>query len=207
MLTSPNAGLRRRDQDQYSEPSRHLICARLDLLQGVSVDEFVIDCRHQPVCLGGHAVQSQGQRQTEDPEVTFANESADEVDVQRDTEQVQASEDLAEQFGLSPGDEVTHVVTRAAEAGHPISISDTYMPPGVRDSSAATVLEETVADRIPTPSHASWLQTTPGDLVKMVHQRFIGPDDQVIMVSDVSYAMDRYDALVFRMVLTPGGND
>lgn len=143
------------------------------------------------------------ERQMEDPEVTFGNESGQDIGVDRETEHVRASDDLAEAFGISPGDEIIHVVTRATEDGRPISISDTYQPSDVADTSGAAVLEETVADRIPVPSHAAWLGTTPGDLVKTVHQRFLTAGGRLIMLSDVSYPRDRYDSFVFRMALTP----
>ena len=138
----------------------------------------------------------------EDPEATFAHETDQRVVVDREAERVQATDDLAEALGLAPGDQITHVITRASEAGRPISISDTYHPLDIADVSSATVLEETIADQLPTPAHAEWLRTTPGDLVKTVHQRFLAADDRVIMISEVSYPRDRYDAFVFRMALT-----
>jgi GntR family transcriptional regulator len=143
------------------------------------------------------------ERQMEDPEITFAYESSRDVHVERDTKQVRATDELAEAFGLAPGDKITHVVTRVTEGRRPVSISDTYHPVDMPDPSAATTLEEIVADRLPVPSHAAWLETTPGDLVKAVHQRFLVPGGRAIMVSDVSYPKDRYDAFVFRMALTP----
>jgi GntR family transcriptional regulator len=143
------------------------------------------------------------ERQMEDPETTFSHESTQAIRVDRETKQVPATDELAEIFQLSAGDVLTHVITRASEDGRPISISDTYQPTNVTDTSAATVLEETVADRLPAPSHREWLRTAPGNLVKTVHQRFFAGDDRVIMVSDVSYPRDRYDAFVFRMSLAP----
>ncbi|WP_412516967.1 hypothetical protein K8Z49_44230 [Actinomadura madurae] len=50
-------------------------------------------------------------------------------------------------------------------------------------------------------THAEWLRTTPGDLVKTVHQRFLSADERIIMLSDILYPRDRYDAFVFRMSL------
>lgn len=141
------------------------------------------------------------ERQTEDPEVTFGNESEAPVVVERDTHQVDATEELAEDFGIAPGDSVMHTVTRASECGRPISISDTYQPVGHDDTSAATVLEETISDQFPEPAHAEWLRTTSGELVKTVRQRFLDPSGTAVMVSAVSYPRDRYDAFVFRMVL------
>ncbi len=143
------------------------------------------------------------ERQMQDPEVTFETESEEDIEVDRETTQVRATNDLAEIFGVSPGDELSHVVTRVSESGRPISISDTFQPLGVSGTACATVLEERLADQLPTSTHAEWLRTTPGDLVKTVHQRFYGADDRVIMVSDVSYPQDRYDAFVYRMRLTP----
>ncbi len=143
------------------------------------------------------------ERQTETPEVTYHNESDRDVQVDRETEQIPATEELADAFGLAAGDMITHVVTRAAEDRQPVSISDTYQPVDVADASGATHLEETVADRLPTPMHADWLRTTPGDLVKTVHQRFFAANGRLIMRSDVSYPRDRYDAFLFRMTLRP----
>lgn len=143
------------------------------------------------------------ERQRESAEATFRNESDRDVQVERETEQVLATDELAEAFGVSVGDMLTHVVTRATEDRQPISISDTYQPIDVVGVSDAIELEETVADRLPTPSHAEWLRTTPGDLVKTVHQRFFAADGRLLMVSDVSYPQGRYDAFLFRMSLRP----
>lgn len=141
------------------------------------------------------------ERQIEDPEVTFRNESDRDIHVGRETEQIPVADELADVFGLSAGDMITHVITRVNEDGQPVSVSDTYQLLGVADASDATYLEETVADRLPTATHADWLHTTPGDLVKTVHQRFFTADGRLIMVSDVSYPRDRYDAFLFRMTL------
>ncbi|HJP73508.1 MAG TPA: GntR family transcriptional regulator [Pseudonocardiaceae bacterium] len=143
------------------------------------------------------------ERQMEDPETSFGNESDRVVVVERDTEQVSTTEELAELLDLPVGETVTHVVTRASEDGRPISISDTYQPVDVADVSGASYLEETIADRLPPPTHAEWLRTDSGDLVKTVHQKFTMADGRVIMISDVSYPKDRYDAFVFRMTLSP----
>ena len=143
------------------------------------------------------------ERQMQDPEVTYETESEEKIDINRESGQVRATNELAEIFGISPGDELTHVVTRVTEEGRPISISDTYQPLDVTGTAGTTVLEETLADKLPTPMHAEFLRATPGDLVKTIHQRFYAADDRVIMVSDVSYPPDRYDAFVFRMRLTP----
>ncbi|MDG4790001.1 GntR family transcriptional regulator [Micromonospora sp. WMMD1102] len=141
------------------------------------------------------------ERQMESAETTFSNESASGIQVERESIQVRATDSLAETFGVAPGDEITLVVTRATEDGRPISISDTYLAPGVTDISSATTLEEILADRIPSPTHATWLRTTPGELTKAVHQRFFAADGRTIMVSDVSYPWNRYDAFAFRMPL------
>lgn len=142
------------------------------------------------------------ERQLQDPEVTFGTESEREIEVDREEVQVSATEELAEALGVTPGDEVKLVVTRVAEGGRPISISDTYQPLDAPDLSTATDLEETISDQLPSAVHAEWLRTTPGDLVKSVRQHYITGDGRVIMVSHVSYPMDRYDAFVFRMKLT-----
>jgi GntR family transcriptional regulator len=143
------------------------------------------------------------ERQMEDPEDTYASESDSDVRIERDSRQVPAGDDLAEIFRMAAGDPVTHTIVRASEGGRPISISDTYQPLDVTDASGATHLEETIADRLPFEAHAEWLRVNPGELVKTVHQRFVMEDGRVIMVSDVSYPKDRYDAFVFRMSLEP----
>ncbi|MFI0800513.1 GntR family transcriptional regulator [Amycolatopsis lurida] len=141
------------------------------------------------------------ERQMQDPETTFGNETEREVRVERDIEQVAATSEIAEALGLEIGSEVSRVVTRASEGGRPISISDTYQPAQIEGISTAKVLEETIRDRIPSAEHAEWLQVSSGGLVKSVHQRFVDADGGVVMVSDVSYPRDRYDAFVFRMTL------
>ncbi|MFD6159182.1 GntR family transcriptional regulator [Nocardia sp. NPDC060256] len=142
------------------------------------------------------------ERQMEDPEETFGHESGETVRIEREALDFPAPEVLADALAITPGTAVRHTVTRATEGGRAVSISDTYQPIDVPDISHATALEETVADRIPTEAHAKWLGTMPGDLVKTVHQRYLGPGDQVLMLSDISYPRDRYDAFVFRMELT-----
>jgi GntR family transcriptional regulator len=143
------------------------------------------------------------ERQRESAETSFGNESDREVQIERDTEQVPATEELAEAFGITVGDAITRVVTRATEDRQSISISDTYQPVGVLGVADATELEETIADRLPSVSHAEWLRTTPGDLVKTVHQKFFAADGRLLMVSDISYPQGRYDAFLFRMSLRP----
>jgi GntR family transcriptional regulator len=143
------------------------------------------------------------ERQMESAESTFTAESDHDVRVERDTTRVPAGEELGELFGLSAEDEVVlHTLTRATEDGRPISISDTYQPVNVADITSAVFLEETLADRLPTPAHAEWLRTAPGDLVKTVRQQFLTGDRRTIMVSNVTYPRDRYDEWVFRMRLT-----
>lgn len=149
-------------------------------------------------------VRTSPERQQQGPEETFRTEFGGDVRVEREIDQVPATEELAAIFGISVDDELSHVVTRAADDGRPISISDTYQPLDVEGASSAVVLEETVADRLPAPEHAEWLGTRSGDLVKAVRQRFVDSTGRVIMVSDVSYPFDRYDAFAFRMALTPG---
>ena len=141
------------------------------------------------------------ERQKESAEASFGNESDREVVVDRDTEQVPATEELANAFGVAVGDMLTHVVTRASEDRQPISISDTYQPAGVSGIADATHFDETLADRLPVRAHAEWLRTTPGDLVKTIHQRFYAADGRLVMLSDVSYPQGRYDAFTFRMSL------
>lgn len=141
------------------------------------------------------------ERQMESAERSFQNESEQQVEVDRDTQQLPATTELAEALGIPAGQEINHVITRATENGRPISISDTYHPLDVADISGATFLEETISDQLPAATHAEWLRTTPGDLVKTVHQRFLSAEDRIIMISDVSYPRDRYDAFVFRMTL------
>ncbi len=58
-----------------------------------------------------------------------------------------------------------------------------------------------MADSIPVPSHAEWLKTTPGDLVKTVHQRYITATGRVIIGLGCVLPEDRYYAFVFRMNL------
>src|SRR5947208_305409 len=66
------------------------------------------------------------ERQMQDPEVTFGTESERPIEIDREAEQVHATDELADIFSISPGDELTCVVTRVSEGGRPISISDTY---------------------------------------------------------------------------------
>lgn len=141
------------------------------------------------------------ERQTETAEASFRNESDRDIEVSREVEQIPVTDELADAFGLSAIDQITHTVTRVAEDRQPVSVSDTYQPVDVADVSGATQLEETIADRLPTSAHADWLRTAPGDLVKTVHQRFFAPDGRLIMLSDVSYPRDRYDSFLFRMTL------
>ncbi|NIL59984.1 GntR family transcriptional regulator, partial [Salinispora arenicola] len=175
----------------------------IELLQGQGLVRSVrrrgIFVTHRPML-----VRVSPERQLQGPEETFRNESDASVEVFRESRQFSATEDLAEAFDLSPGDPLTHVVTRASDMGQPISISDTYQPPEVLDISRAVFLEETVADRLPAETHSEWLRTTPGELVKQVHQRFIDADGRLIMLSDVSYPRDRYDSFMFRMRLDIG---
>ncbi|MEU4827132.1 GntR family transcriptional regulator [Actinomadura sp. NPDC023710] len=141
------------------------------------------------------------ERQMESAERSFENESDQQVQVERETRQIPATTNLAEALGVPAGQEINHVITRATENGRPISISDTYQPLNVTGISEAAYLEETISDQLPAETHAEWLRTTPGDLVKTVHQRFLSTDDRIIMLSDISYPRDRYDAFVFRMAL------
>ena len=141
------------------------------------------------------------ERQLEDPEATFQGESDAPIAVARDVYFVAATEDLAEAFGVPLGSELRHTVTSVAEGQRHVSVSDTFQLKDVDGLEDAVILEETVADRVPTPLHAEWLGTVPGDLVKQVHQRFIAADGRLVMLSDVSYPRDRYDGFKFRMNL------
>jgi len=143
------------------------------------------------------------ERQTETAEETFSHESDRDVQINRQVEQIPATDELAEAFGLTAGNMVTHVITSVTEDGQPVSISDTYQPIDVEGVSTATELEESIADRLPAPSHGEWLRTSPGDLIKAVHQRFFDADGRLIMRSDISYPQGRYDAFLFRMSLRP----
>jgi GntR family transcriptional regulator len=146
------------------------------------------------------------ERQLEDPEETFGNESEAHVEVGRETTSVPATAELAEAFNLSVGDLIKHVVTKVSEDGRPVSVSDTYQPLDSPDLSQAAFLEETVSDRLPSEVHSAWLGTTPGDLVKQIRQRFTTAEGRLIMLSNVSYPRDRYDAFLFRMVLDSATN-
>jgi GntR family transcriptional regulator len=174
----------------------------IELLQGQGLVRSVrrrgIFVSHRPTL-----IRISPERQMEGPEESFGNESTLTVEVLRETEDVPAADSLIEAFDLSPGAEISHVVTKVLEGGQPVSISDTYQPLGVSGISEAVFLEETVSDRLPPETHSAWLRTTPGDLVKQVHQRFIAADGRLIMQSDVSYPRDRYDGFMFRMTLEP----
>ncbi|MEU7769488.1 GntR family transcriptional regulator [Nocardia sp. NPDC049190] len=166
---------------------------------------YTIERRGTFVAARPTLVRVSPERQMEDPEVTFGNESAgaeDEVRIERESSSIPADEELAALLGIAPGDEVEHIATLASEQGRPISISDSYQLPGT-DVTTAEILEETLADRPPVPTHAVWLEVPSGELVKTVHQRFLMNDGRVLMVSDVSYPRDRYESFVFRMTLDP----
>ncbi|KAB2380658.1 GntR family transcriptional regulator [Actinomadura montaniterrae] len=141
------------------------------------------------------------ERQMESAEQSFQNESDQPIQVNREVQQLPATVELAEALGIPAGQEIKHVITKASENGRPISISDTHHPLDIADISGAAYLEETIFDQLPPTAHAEWLRTTPGDLVKTVHQRFIAADERVVMISNISYPRDRYDAFVFRMSL------
>ncbi|MBF6468877.1 MULTISPECIES: GntR family transcriptional regulator [Nocardia] len=164
---------------------------------------YTIERRGTFVAARPTLVRVSPERQMEDPEVTFGNEAAageDEVRIERESSTAPADDELAALLGIAPGDDVEHIITMASEQGRPISISDSYQRPGT-DVTAADILEETLADRPPVPTHAVWLEVPSGELVKAVRQRFLKADGQVLMVSDVSYPRDRYESFVFRMAL------
>ena len=142
------------------------------------------------------------ERQMETAERSFQNESEQQIQVDRETSQIPVTSELADALGIPVGEEINHVITRASEGGRPISISDTYHPLDVADISGAAFLEETISDQLPRAVHADWLRTTPGDLVKTVNQRFLSAENRIIMISNVSYPLDRYEAFLFRMALT-----
>jgi GntR family transcriptional regulator len=141
------------------------------------------------------------ERQLQSAEVTFDNEAEQKVEVRRVTERITAPADVAEAFGIVTGEQVTYTLTRTSEGGQPISISDTYQPLGVEGISGAITLEETLGQQVPSVRHAEWLGTSPGEQVRTVRQRFLKEDDQAIMISDVSYPIDRYETFVFRMAI------
>ncbi|MEC3957524.1 GntR family transcriptional regulator [Nocardia sp. CDC153] len=140
------------------------------------------------------------ERQVESPETTFGNETDGVVSVDREINRIAASGKLASQFGISAGEELVHVVTRAAEDGEPISVSDTYHLPDQENPDAA-YLEETLAERVPSRSHLAWLKIPDEEPVMTVRQRFLDANDRVLMISDVSYPKHRYQAFSFRMTL------
>ncbi|MEV0765177.1 GntR family transcriptional regulator [Nocardia sp. NPDC050435] len=144
------------------------------------------------------------ERQMESPETTYGSESEQSISVQREIERVAAAEDQAAAFGIEPGEELVHVVTRATEGGRPVSISDTYHLSG-QENPDATYLEETLAERVPASSHTAWLEIPPGEPAMTVHQRFLDSEDRPLMVSDVSYPRGRYQAFSFRMVVAESG--
>ncbi|MEV0146332.1 MULTISPECIES: GntR family transcriptional regulator [unclassified Nonomuraea] len=185
---------------QENDVSEIVVRKALELLQSQGLVRSV---RRRGVFVADrpNLVRVSPERQMESAERSFENESDRDIQVERETRQIPATRELAEALGISEGELITHVITRASEGGRPISISDTYHPIDVADVSGAAFLEETVTDQLPTSTHAEWLRTTPGDLVKTVNQRFLAADDQVIMISGVSYPRDRYDAFVFRMAL------
>lgn len=139
------------------------------------------------------------ERQQESAESTLRNETSQDVRVERTSETISATEELAEEFGVPVGATLKHEIVRIREDRNPVSISDTYMPLDVITVSNAAELEESLADRLPSPPHAAWLQTTSGSLVKVMRQRFFDRDGRLLMLSYVSYPLDRYDEFVFRM--------
>ncbi|WP_283139727.1 GntR family transcriptional regulator [Rhizohabitans arisaemae] len=185
---------------QENEVSEIVVRKALELLQSQGLVRSV---RRRGVFVADrpNLVRVSPERQMESAERSFENETDRGIQVERETREIPAIGELAEVLGLSEGELITHVITRATEGVRPISISDTYQPVGIVGVSEAAFLEETIADQLPAALHADWLRTTPGDLVKTVNQRFLADDGRVIMISDVSYPRDRYDAFVFRMSL------
>ncbi|WP_194927308.1 GntR family transcriptional regulator [Catenulispora pinisilvae] len=148
------------------------------------------------------------ERQTETAEATFSHESAARMVVEREEASETPAPDLADAFGIEPADGVSHVITRASEDGRPVSISDTYQPSGISgvNDGRGFDLEETLKDQLPAGSHAAWLRTPPGVMVKTIHQRFFDVDGRLIMISDISYPLDRYAAYTFRTSVRPTTN-
>ncbi|MFD8497530.1 GntR family transcriptional regulator [Amycolatopsis sp. NPDC059657] len=143
------------------------------------------------------------EHQMQDAETTFGNESDKKIRVERETEEVEADEDVANVLGISPGVRVTRTVTRGMEDRRAISISDTYQPLGISGIASAEDLEEAVSEALPSPAHAEWLKTSPGDLAWSVEQKFTDSAGRVVMASKISYPRDRYAKFVFRMSLKP----
>ncbi|GIG61850.1 hypothetical protein Lfu02_62220 [Longispora fulva] len=140
------------------------------------------------------------ERQKESAETSFGNESDLAVAVERTGDHVLAGDQLAEIFGIKPSDNVAHTVTSVREGGTPISISDTYEAGDDRDIAAVT-LEETLEDQVPAPGHSAWLGIPADASTKTVRQRYFNRAGQVVMVSDITYARDRYAAFTFTMTL------
>jgi GntR family transcriptional regulator len=189
------------DMAEQNGVSDIVVRKAIDLLQSQGLVRSV---RRKGVFVsdGPRLIRVSPERQLEDPEETFQAESSAPIEVERQVERVEASAELAEAFGVEVGDTLIHTITRVAEGRRHVSISDTYQPIDVTDLAAATLLEETVSDRLPPENHAGWLLTVSGDLVKCIHQRFITADGRLIMLSDISYPRDRYDGYMFRMALT-----
>jgi GntR family transcriptional regulator len=185
---------------QKFEVSDIVVRKALELLQSQGLVRSV-QRRGNFVADRPNLVRVSPERQLESAERSFQNESDQRIQVERESDQISATGEIAIALGITAGEEINYVITRATEGGRPISISETYHPLDVTDISGAVFLEETITDEPPASMHADWLRTTPGDLIKAVHQRFVAIDDRVIMISDISYPRDRYDAFVFRMAL------
>lgn len=190
------------DLAKMNKVSRIVARQAIELLVGLGLvrtvrrkGAFVVD---EP-----NLVRVSPERQFEDPEVTYQNETTEEVLVDREARATTADAELSEALGVDIGTRIVHVVTRASIGDRPVSISDSYQPEGVEGTGSAAFLEETVSDALPVSDHAEWLGLSPSELVKSVYQRFLADDDRVIMVSSISYPRDRYSALRFRMALNP----
>jgi GntR family transcriptional regulator len=172
----------------------------IDLLE---IQGLVRRVRRKGVFVADNAVlvRVSPERQMESAESTYRHESGGEVQVEKETKDIAAGKYLQHVLGLNEGDAVHFTVTRASEAGEPVSISDAYQPIGVDGIERAAFLEEKVCDRLPIPEHAAWLGIPHGELVKEVHQLFYDENGAVVMVADVTYPKHRYDAMVFRMDL------
>lgn len=143
------------------------------------------------------------ERQTESAEESFANESSDDVDVDRVENVIPATADIATALGVVEGSDVVHVLTRIEVDGRPVSISDSYERPAddrPAQLGSPRTLDETLTFGPPSESHAEYLGLGAGDVTVAINQRF-QTGDRVDMVTDVTYQPDRYSSFVFRMAL------
>lgn len=141
------------------------------------------------------------ERQLEGPESTLNSESEEKTTIEKTENKIIADEDLAEEFGVEVGATMLYTTTRGFEGSRPVFVSDTVVPFGQVGIKGSKVLQETLADRVPTPSHADALEIPSGQIVKTVHQKYWDENNRLIMRSDITYRRDRYDAFTFTMQL------